>query len=376
MYVGILSNFFYKQKTWISQHPKYDQKENIYTYLDISGKVFRFNDSTGKLTFYDKKQEELNFSKTLNKFNRLNTVLYKPKIINNQNINNNYKDSSLNTDNQTSMSSRYFLNKDYFNLSPNNINDNNNNNDINNFKNSHSIESEHCKTNFNSKYKDYIKSYNIKNISSNIKSIKSKINSNTYNLSTNSNSLKISKDDNSLKINNYKYKKNNLYYKTESKKHIKPNIVFGHIIPKSLSIKDKKKSKINKKREDMDNNLFFLMERQHHNNISGEGLTNDKIYYKIKNDTNITKSFKDQLFKDKILNGLKKKYQFYNYKNNKEIKVPIITHQNYCFYKGYTFSDKKREPIYQKLFFKNLQKSKIKEKEEFEKEIKDLNTNE
>ena len=118
------------------------------------------------------------------------------------------------------------------------------------------------------------------------------------------------------------------------------------------------------------------MEKQHYNNISGEGLINDKIYYKTKYDNNIIKSFKDQLFKDKVINGLKKKYNFYKDKNVKEIKVPIITHQNYCFYKGYSFSDKRREPIHHKLFFNYLKKDKIKEKEEFEKIFQDINLKE
>lgn len=118
------------------------------------------------------------------------------------------------------------------------------------------------------------------------------------------------------------------------------------------------------------------MDRQHHNNISGEGKRNDKIYYKEKDDNVIIKNFRDQLFKDKIINDLKKKYQFFNDKNSKEIKVPNINYQNYCFYKGYIFSDNKREPIHHKLFYEYLNKDKLKEKEEFEKEFNEINLKE
>ncbi len=129
----------------------------------------------------------------------------------------------------------------------------------------------------------------------------------------------------------------------------------------------KEKSNIINK-EDKNGNLLFLMDRQHNNNIKGEGRINEKIYEKTNNDNIIFKTFKDQIFKDKIVNGLKKKYQFYEDKNDTELKVPLITYQNFNFYRGYSFSDKNRKPIHQKLFFQYINKHKLKEKEDLENE--------
>ena len=71
-----------------------------------------------------------------------------------------------------------------------------------------------------------------------------------------------------------------------------------------------------------------------------------------------------------IVNGLKKKYKFYEDKSNaedREIKITSINHQNFDFYRGYLFSDKKRVPIHHKLFFKYINKSKLKEKDDLKK---------
>lgn len=375
MYIGTLSNFYYKPKNWIFHHPKYDQKENNYTYLDINGKVFRFNDTTGKVALCNKNERKLKISKTLNKYNKLNIVIFEPKIfVDKKKTLNNFKDNSSNTEIQTSISSQNFVNNEYFNPFYNNIFEkNNNNNDKNILKNSHSIENENNRSILRNKFLGHIKNHNIKKISSNIES---NINPNIYNLTTNSNSIRFTKDNICLKKGKSTLNKTILYYNKPHKKYIKPFISFGHIFPRSLSINCPKKNENNIRTEETAYNRLFLMDRQHHNNISGEGKRNDKIYYKEKDDNVIIKNFRDQLFKDKIINDLKKKYQFFNDKNSKEIKVPNISYQNYCFYKGYTFSDNKREPIHHKLFYEYLNRDKLKEKEEFEKEFNEINLKE
>ena len=360
MYAGTVSNFFYKPKDWIEQQPLFVEKDKNITFLNMSGKVLKFNDTNGETVLNEEGKKDHKPILILNKYNRLNTI-NRPNFyrIKRKIINQNYTHFISKNDNHISLSERKYLsqengqNKELFN-------------DIyfNNMDNSHSIQNEYSKTIDNNRFRDYMESNDFKN-SPKVNSFDSLIYSNLYNLSTNSNSLKASKEQDILKKNNDKYCKTILYFNKTSKKYFKPFIAFGHKIPRSLMIKNNKKV-INTK-QDFSNNRLFLLDRQHHNNMLADGDINDKIYDNVNDNNIIIKTFKDQILKDKIKNKFQKEFHFYDNEKSKGLKVPTITYKNYEFYKGYTFSDKKKDPIHHRLFFNYINKQKMNEKKEVEK---------
>ena len=363
MYVGTVYDFFYKPKNWIFQQPKFNQKEEK-TYININGRIFRVNELTGEMTLCSIIPKQINFPKSSEKSNN---IKIKNKLSNNS-INNKIKDSFLNTENIKSISARDTKLKGLLEAS--------NNFDIKNEKNKKTATLENNSTDQNN-YLNNIslnKNNKIKKLFNN-KSLDPNHYSNTYNISTNSNSLKFSQIQNSfIKKENLIFNGNKtiLYFNKTNKKYFKPHIAFGQKVLKSLYFGNNKKQHSNtniKKKK----NLLYLMYKQHKNNITGEGRINEKIYDKEKEDNLIFKTYKDQIFKDKIVSGLKKKYHFYVKDKDFGIKVPIITYKNNDFYRGYSFSDNKRQTIHHKLFFQNIKRNKKKEKEEFEIEFKKKN---
>jgi hypothetical protein len=350
MYVGPLYDFFYKPKEWILQQPKFDYKND--NFMNINGKIYKFNALTGDMILSNTIPKQTNFRKDSNKLKK-----YKSK----KNIN---------------IYSNKFVTKNNI-LSPNNSNNNEQSNQSpisidkeSNLDNSNkylkTIENEN-----NNKHRIPSKINNIKYLS-NSKTIDKSIYSKTFN-ATNSymNSLKITKKYNSIMNEKNRQNKTNAYFNKKTRKYFKPSIAFGHKILKPLStennIGNNKKKNENKFKNTNYQNTLYLMYRQHSNNITGEGTTNDKIYEKNNDDNIIFKEYRDQIFKERITNNLKKKYNFYVDDNNNEteLKVPHITHKNFYFYRGYSFSDKRKKiPIHQKLFFKYINKYKSKEKKE------------
>jgi len=360
MYAGTVSNFFYKPKDWIIQQPLFVEKDKNITFLNISGKVLKFNDTNGRTSLKEEGQKDYKPALILNKYNKLNTI-NRPNFyrIKRNIINQNYTNFISKNDFQISLSERKYMSqengphKDIYN-------------DIylNNMENNHSIQNEYSKTIDNNRFRDYMESNDFKN-SPKVNSFDSLIYSNLYNLSTNSNSIKVSKEQDILKKDNDKYCKTILYFNKTNKKYFKPFIAFGHKIPRTLMIKNNKKV-INTK-QDFSKNKLFLLDRQHHNNMLSNGDINDKIYDNVNDNNIIIKTFKDQILKDKIKNKFQKEFHFYDSKKSKGLKMPIITYKNYEFYKGYSFSNNKRkEPIHHKLFFSYINKQKKKEKEEVE----------
>ena len=360
MYTGTVSNFFYKPKDWIIKQPLFVQKDKNITFLNMSGKVLKFNDTNGETVLNQEDQKDHKPILILNKYNKLNTI-NRPNFyrIKRNIINQKYSNFLPKNYNHISLSERKYLtqenapNKELFNDFY-----------LNNMDNNHSIQNEYSKTIDNNRFKDYMESNDFKN-SPKVNSFDSLIYSNLYNLSTNSNSLKVSKEKDIIKKDKDKYCKTILYFNKSNKKYFKPFIAFGHKIPRSLLIKNNKKS-LNTK-QDFSKNSLFLLDRQHHNNMLADGDINDKIYHNENDNNIIIKTFKDQILKDKIKNKFQKEFHFYDNKKAKGLKVPIITYQNYEFYKGYTFSNKRKEPIHHKLFFNYIKKQKKNEKEEVEK---------
>ena len=216
MYAGTLSNFFYKPKDWIIKQPLFVQKDKNITFLNMSGKVLKFNDTNGETALNGEDQKDHKPILILNKYNKLNTI-NRPNFyrIKRNIINQKYSNFIPKNDNHLSLSERKYLsqenapNKELFN-------------DIylNNMDNNNSIQNEYSKTIDNNRFRDYMESNDFKN-SPKVNSFDSLIYSNLYNLSTNSNSLKASKEKDIIKKDKDKYCKTILYFNKSNKKYLK-----------------------------------------------------------------------------------------------------------------------------------------------------------
>lgn len=338
MYVGDLSDFFYKPKSWIFQQPKFNQKIDN-SYINHNGKIFKINELTGEI------KKQISFPKIKKK----SKIKPKSNIIK-KNI---YKNSS-NNNNYRTISVRNPKFKDFYKQSPDNIiiKKPGINNTVNLQKNN-SIQIKKINKN------DYL-NINITPTDNNAKySSKNKtlepIFSKTDHLSENQ------KSNHTINILQNQRIFIPFFNKTH-KKYFKPPIAFGKKITKKFSLGDKIKNKISNKPTEK-RNLLYLLHKQHNNNLFNEGKIDEKIYERDKDDNVIFKTYRDQIFKEKIVHGLKKKYKFYE-DNDKELKTPLIHYYNYNFYRGYSFSDKNRIPIHHKLFFKYINIDKLKQKEE------------
>ena len=340
MYVGELHDFFYKPKSWIFQQPKFNQKIDS-TFINSNGKIFKINELTGEMTL-------------------CNIIPKKPKIP--KNSKNSLKKNRLNIDNSKTVSSGNQQFKELFSELSNNIENKNNKNNSINLENKNLIINNYIEKN-NNKSINITPTNNNKTFFSKNKTLNPILLSKKNNYSPNINNIK------NKEINNKN--KTILYYNKTNKKYIKPTIAFGQKIIKSISF-NKKKIEYKNFNKSYNKNLLYLIHKQHNNNLNKEGRINDKIYDKKISDNIIFKNFRDQIFKEKIINGLKKKYNFYEDKNNKELKIPQISHYNYNFYRGYSFSDNKRLPIHHKLFFQYIYKDRLKQKEEYEQEKKEI----
>ena len=353
MYVGPLNDFFYKPKEWILQQPKFDYKND--NFININGKIYKFNALTGEMSLSSRIPKQTNFRKDSNKLKKykskenLNIYMHNHKNHSNQFLTkNNILSSNNSNNNEPSIQSPISIDKESYL-------DNSN-------KYIKTIDNEN-----NKKYRIPSKINNIK-YSSNNKTLDKSIYSKTFNAT---NSLKITKKYNSTMNENNIQNKTNVHFNKKTRKYFKPSIAFGHKIIKPLStennICNNKKNIENIFKNTNYQNTLYLMYRQHSNNITGEGTTNDQIYEKNYDDNIIFKAYRDQIFKERITNNLKKIYNFYVDDNNNgtELKIPNITHTNFNFYRGYSLSDKRKKiPIHQKLFFKYINKYKSKEKED------------
>ncbi len=353
MYVGPIYDFFYKPKEWLLQQPKFEQKNK--NYININGRIFKFNELTGEMVLCNKIPKQINFPKDSNKlkkhkskkklhFNVNNHGNHSNKFLTKNNIlspnKTNYKELSSKTHNSNEKESKLDNNKKFLTTSYNN----------------------------KKKFTEPIRINNNKNVFNN-KSVETNIYSKIFNISnSNTNSLKVIKQYNSIQNESNKESKTILYFNKKNRKYLKPSIAFGHKILKPLSTEknDIKKIKSKKQFKNINNqNILYLMYMQHNNNLTGEGTMNDKIYENNNDDNFIFKSFRDQIFKERIANNLKKKYNFYEDENEAGLKVPHLTHKNFNFYRGYSFSDKRaRVPIHQKLFFQYLKNKRPKEKDD------------
>ena len=325
MYVGALSDFFYKPKDFLINLPKFKHKQNEeVTHLNIKNRIFRVNNKTGSILLIGNSKEHP-------------LTIFENAIMDNKSRNDNLDNKYL-TMNSTSRT-KESKNLDHANKTINNTSFKNN--EMKNlFKNDITIK----KTKNKNKFK--IKKIPILNI---------------INLQKTPYPQKIPKIK-SIKSVEETFKKQIIfpYYNKTPKKIKKPNIVFGQKINNEF-IPNKKRinNDINFKKE---KNSFLTIYRHHFININNEG-NNDKIYYETKNDNLLMKTFKEQILKEKVEKDLKKKFRFFIGDNDESnrIKIPILSHNNFEFYNGYSNSDSKRGSNYNKLFFRYIRKHKMKE---------------
>lgn len=317
MYVGSLSDFFYKPKDFLLNLPKYKQRQEV-TFLNINNRIFRINNVTGNINLIsNSKEHNLTINnKFFNNKNSINTLRYN-KSRNNDNV--------YFTMNNTSKTKNTGL-TDYVNKTLNNE-----------MNKTHKLK-------FSDKtYKNKIRKIPLLSLI------------NAYKTSYNIRASKIK----SIKSVEETFKKNIFpYYNKSPKKFIKPKIVFGQKLHYE-TIPNKNSRSKNLLQE---NNSFLTIYKQHYNNITNDG-NNDKIYFETKNDDMIMKAFKEQILKERVEKELKNKFKFFiKYKNN-IVKIPKLSHKNFDFYKGYSVSDSKRgNSNYHKLFFRNINRNKFEEK--------------
>ena len=314
MYVGALSDFFYKPKDFLLNIPKYKQRQE-FTYLNVSNRIFRINNITGNIKLI---RNYKNYNLTKTKKIKLNKFRYN-KSRNNDNV--------YFTMNNTSRTNETGING-YVNKTLNNT-----------------ISKENKIKNSKKTFKKRIKKISELDLI------------NAYKTSTFIRAPKVK----SIKYVEETFKKNIFPYYTKSpKKYKKPNIIFGKKL-NCESIPNKRNP--NKKLLEQ-KNTFLTIYKQHYNNIANDG-NNDRIYFENKNDNLIMKAFKEQILKEKVEKELKSKFKFYIGGKDHSLKIPNLSPKNFEFYDRYSISDTKREGNnYHKLFFKYVNKNKFEESQE------------
>jgi hypothetical protein len=392
MYIGNLSDFFYKNKSWLSTQPKFyvesnNKSNNI---LKIGGKYFNFNSITGKLELI-KTDNNTNKKQTLLNNNNNSAQDYKnenkdnfPAICNN-NIERKRNTKIQNNDYNNSINNPlYSLGScDFENNNKSNDNININNGDSNNF----SFDKKE-KSSFDIRKKKNKKmKMNHTNIDNNISKINKSINSmnntrqSSIQLNTesknNSKALTTKKDfKNGNKTNQNYYKSLDNKYKTDIKILSKRNI-------KKL-LEQRKKENDELKR----NNTIALNNNINNsviNNNINNSLNNNKMILKKKtnplcldqkdfvdrffpnseslkikkDDSWFLKTIKNQLFRDRIFDGLKSQFHFYQDSENKRdfFKIPKINIKNSIILSKKDIFPAK-ESMHHKLFFDYVNKQK------------------
>ena len=313
MYIGTLSDFFYKPKDFLLNLPKYKQREEI-TYLNMNNRIFKINNITGNITLItNPKYKNL----TINDKSLKEKPDYKSR--NSNNIN--YTISNTSKTKETKFN-------DYSNRT---------------------LDNTSIKTNQIKKQKNLLKTK--------IKKIQ------ILNLI---NASKTSYKINIPKIKSIKYVEENFkkqifpYYNRTPKKIIKPKIIFGQ---KLINETIPNKKKINKLITN-DKNEFLTIYRQHYNNINNDS-NNYRIYFVDNNDNYIMRSFKEQILKEKLMKELKNQFKFYENKKNEAIQIGNLDPKNFKFFNGYSLANNSKERNnYQKSFFRYVNKHKFEEKNE------------
>ena len=388
MYVGNLSNFFFKEKSWLSKQPKFSidsNKVNINNILKIKNQYYTFDTMTGKL-------KKINSNKISHKTFKENYKEEKngfPEIKNNIQSNRNknpFYNSNINIDtnfvNNSSINkfiSLYHNKNDVKHKSKNYLDN------TNNFYKSIKSENNFLNNSFsNSKEQDNnIKVFKNNDNNSNIYPNKKRessfkiINKNKKNLSISI----IHRNDiikSKLKLEKYKRdeEKKNIENKILSKRkinkfiekrqksidEIKTNLTSTNNSNKNININTSLTNNINNSYCNniykSNNNRYDLL-KELFPNYGSLKINNDDSWY--------LKSIKNQLFKDKINYDLRKRYQFYEDLDNKRIifDIPKLNiKKTFILCKHEIFPAK--EPLHHKIYFDYVNKQRKKDNHSYE----------
>lgn len=399
MYIGNLSDFFYKNKSWLINQPKFSVESNKKnnTIMKIGKKYYNLNSVTGKLELIktnniSPKNISILFdtNNSISKENKKDKKQYFPEIFNNIEKKRNIKSQNNKSENANKNVINSLFQENNKNKSIDNINKTYNffsfeKNESNLLNNSNTSRKEQTSTDNN----DIInKLINIKNTN------------NKYNKSINTNHTRQS----SLKLNTEskfknevikKIKSENIKYLIKYQKN-KKSIDNKKIETKLLSKRNIKKI-IEKRQRDNDElktNNTYTNTSNNNTNVNKSSTYNIKStpnYYNRtinlkkqitplnmnqkefinkffpnsdslsikKDDSWFLKTIKNQLFKDRTYTKLKKKFEFYQDSQNKRdifIVPKINIKKTIMLSKKDIFPDK--ETVYRKLFFEYINKQK------------------
>ena len=261
MYVGFLSDFFYKGKSWITNQPKITNHKK-YHFILMGGKIFKLDICSGRFSELNNKSfnvknalKEKNINDDIkNKKDKINIKLSLNKT--------NKKIISPKTNKRSNQSLYSKIQKNLSDKRSKSSKSSNNNKKLNFSFSPHNLKNHKEKIIFlflNNKYK----------LTRNNKTIKNKETIEKYNFKTKA-------------INNNNNRNN---YKSYNYPFLK--------IKKSI---------------DFDNDIFYR----------------EDLYDINKEDNELIKSVKNQIFKDKMFKILKKKYSFYKDNKNNSTNIPQI----------------------------------------------------
>ena len=362
MYIGNLSNFFYKDKNWLYKQPKFSMDSNKNHNIIKIGKNYYTSDNlTGKLKLI--KSNDISKINNEEKNEKENKDFFPETLINNQKKKNNssytYNNTERNYENNSnnkilSLYSKIIDNKNKsknyinttYNYSTTNKTEDNllNNSNINKEENILSDEKE--KKLFKVKTNEIIFKNNI--IKSRFKSrIKCKKN----------NTQEKGKKDYNRLLSKRNLKKI-IEKRQKSIEELKTTITTNNNSNNNINInigKPTNNHKNNKNKVTINDMKQFNFSKAFFPNDKSLRIQNDDSWY--------LKTIKNQLFKDRITNHLKKQYQFYEDSTNKreDLGIPKMNYKKTILLnKNVIFPAK--ELIYHKIYFEYVNKQKKNDK--------------
>ena len=406
MYIGNLSDFFYKNKTWLSTQPKfYVESNKANTILKIGGKYYNFDSVTGKLELIKTNDDKKKNSLVLNTNN--NSISQENKKENNfpaifERIEKKRKSKIQNTEYNNSIFNPFLSNGSYDFESTNKSNDNIKKGD-NKFFCLDKKEQTSSVDNRSKKKKtmkmNYTNTYtNTYNDNGNFK-----INKSINNSMNNKRQSFQLYTENKINNNNFIKKIKNLSIGNKKKYHHIYNKSYDNKIKTNKKLLSKRNIKklIEKRKKENDelktNNTYVSNNTNNTNNnninndkssisnINNISLYNNKAMLKRKlppffvgpkefanrffpnseslkikkEDSWFLKTIKNQLFRDRIFDDLKNQFHFYQDSENKRqfFKIPKINIKNSIILSKKDIFPAK-ESVHHKIFFDYVHKHK------------------
>lgn len=385
MYIGNVSNFFYQDKEWLTRQPKFsigaNNKNNI---LKIGKKYYMLNTVTGKLKLVQSNSNNIskNTNCTLRNYSNITEENKKdnkdnlPELTNNSKINQNkfsfFNEVPVELNNRNKSSDNQQKILIYYNTSNGKNKSNENINKKFLLNNSKFDKKDDEKINLNNTDDSIIGKNNTRNTSS------IKLNNNSQN--NKSIIYKIKNDIIKSKLK-FQIKKNEEKNKILSKRNLKK------LLERKKKSNEELKTNItntNYSNNDIQNNKSVsLSNNNNYNNRTNiknlklkklsifDGgdesfakclFPNDKSLGIKQEDSWYLKTIKNQLYKDRIFENLKKQYQFYEDSENKRevFKIPKLNIKNTIKLSRYDIFPP-NELLYHKIFFDNIKRQRIAE---------------